>query len=146
METVIGRVESLRGDTVTVVVDAPVVCRRCASGKGCGAGLVGDTENARRIDMPIPAGMRLAVGDPVSLSVAPRQLLRAAAIAYGIPLIALLAAAGIARIAMTGFNDLLAIVIAVGGLGAGMFLSRFLLRRDRSCRHFVPTIDGLQAR
>ncbi len=146
METTIGRVESLRGGTVTVIVDAPVACRRCAAGKGCGAGLLTGTESTRRIDMAIPAGMRLAVGDPVSLSVSPRQLLRAAAIAYGIPLAAFLAAAGLAGIATAGSNDLLASAIAISGLGAGMLLSRRLLRQDGTCRHFVPTIDGLRDR
>ena len=146
METAIGRVESLRGETVTVIVDAPVACRRCASGKGCGAGLLGGSESTRRIDMTIPAGMRLAVGDPVSLSVSPRQLLRAAAIAYGIALAAFLAATGLARIAGDGSNDLLAIAIAVSGLGAGILLSRRLLRQDGTCRHFVPIIEERQDR
>ena len=142
MESALGRVEAVRDGRITVVVDSPVACRRCAAGKGCGAGLLTGAERARRVDVCAPAGMRLAVGDTVTLSLSAGQLLRAATIAYGLPLLSLVAAAGAARLAGDGSSEKAAIVAAVIGLLAGIVTSRRILRRQRACEHFVPAIDS----
>ena len=142
METAVGRVESVRDETITVVVEAPVACRRCSAGKGCGAGLLTGAESERRIEVTQPPGLRLDVGDVVLLSVSPRQLLRAASIAYGLPLIALVAGAGLAWLAGAGPSDLVALALTTAGLCVGLFLSRRLLSQDKACEHFVPSIEG----
>ena len=142
METAVGRVEAVRDDRITVVVDSPVACRRCASGKGCGAGLLTGTERVRRIDVSAPPGMRLAVGDAVTLSLSPGHLLRAASIAYGLPLLTLVAAVGVSRLAGSGTSETAAIAAAIIGLVAGIVTSRRILGRRRACEHFVPAIDG----
>jgi len=145
METVVGRVESVRDGMLTVVVDAGVACPRCASGQGCGAGLLASSEGVRRIDVSQPPGMSVRVGDAVSLSISPRQLLRASFIAYGVPLISLVAGAGLARMVGAGQGGLLPVVIAVAGLGIGIIASRRLLRRDRACDRFVPALGTGQS-
>ena len=142
METAIGRVEAVSNQRITIVVDAPVACRRCASGKGCGAGLLTGLARERRIDVAQPQGMQCNPGDKVALAIAPGQLLRAAAIAYGIPLLALIAAAGLAALAGSTVSDGPAIALVLGGLFLGVVGSRYLLTRDRACEHYVPTIVG----
>jgi sigma-E factor negative regulatory protein RseC len=145
METVVGRVESVGDETVTVVVDSPVACQRCASGKGCGAGLLASGESLRRIDVASPPGMRFAIGDAVTLSISPRQLLRAASIAYGVPLASLVTGAGLAWLSGAGQGGPWAIGFAIAGLGTGIVVSRRLLRRDRVCEQFVPGLAGGQS-
>ena len=141
METAAGRIESVRDGTMTVIVESPVVCRRCAAGKGCGAGLLTDVEQRRRIDVDIPAGMIPAVGETVSLAISPTQLLKAASIAYGLPLLALVIGAALASLLGIGADSPVAIGLALGGLLAGVMTSRRLLARDRACEHFVPSVE-----
>lgn len=142
METAIGRVSSVHGDIITVVVDAPVACRRCAAGNGCGAGLLGSTDAERRLDVAAPANLSVDVGDKVTLTLAPRSLLRAAAIAYGLPLFSLVAAASLAWLSGADPDSLAAIVIVAIGLVTGVTISRVLLNRGSACQEFIPAIEG----
>ena len=141
METASGRVEAVHNQQITILVATPVACRRCATGKGCGAGLLTGTERERRIDVALPPGMHLEPGDRVSLGIAPGQLLRAAGIAYGIPLIALVGAAGLAALAGRSPGDGPAIAMALAGLAIGVLISRRILARHRACEFYVPTIE-----
>jgi sigma-E factor negative regulatory protein RseC len=143
MESAIGTVSSVAEGTATLMVAAPIACHRCAAGKGCGAGLLGTNEKPRRLETSIPAGMTLAVGDRVRLTVAPRHLLRAAILAYGLPLISMLAFVAIAWGFGAADSDLLAFGFAVTGLLAGLLLSRRLLAAEAACEQFVPVIEGL---
>ena len=125
-----------------MVVDAPVACRRCAAGKGCGAGLLGSFDAERRLDVTAPASLPVDIGDEVTLTLAPRSLLRAAAIAYGLPLISLVAAASLAWLSGVGPDSLAAVAMVVVGLVTGVIISRVLLNRGAACKEFVPAIEG----
>ena len=140
MESATGRVSSVDGERITLVVDAPAACRRCAAGKGCGAGLLGGSSASRSLDVDIPVGMKLGIGDEVTVTLSPRSLLRAAAFAYGLPLLSLVTAATIARLAGAGPNSLVAVAMVIAGLGAGIFGSRHILSQGAACDQFVPTI------
>lgn len=142
METAIGHVCSMDGGRITVVVDAPVACRRCASGKGCGAGLLAGSAKSRRIDVIAPAGITFEIGDVVTLTLAPAQLLRAALIAYGLPLVALVGSAWLASGVAGGQDNPAAIGIVLAGMALGFLASRRILDRDASCRQFVPAIES----
>ena len=79
-----------------VVVDPSAACPRCAAGKGCGAGILATGRGVRRVEVAVPDGMELTVGDRVALSLLPENLLTAATIAYGIPLGGAVAGAALA--------------------------------------------------
>lgn len=142
METAIGRVSSLAAGTATVVVAAQLVCGRCAAGNGCGAGLVFSNDATRQFDVAIPAGMALSRGDRVNLRLAPNNLLRAAMIVYGLPLVLMV----LAVVFASGFDffgsDAATVLFAMGGLAAGFIIGRRLLARAGACDRFVPVIDG----
>lgn len=141
-----GRVSSIGDGMITVVVDTPIACRRCASGKGCGAGLLAGPGKPKTIHVDVPPGMTPAVGDQVTLALAPIQLLRAASIAYGLPLLAMVASAWLASWVVDGPNNLAAIGIVSAGLAAGFAASRRILARDAACRHFIPVMGPPLAR
>lgn len=137
-ETASGRVVAIRGDVATVAVPARFACPRCASGGGCGAGLVaGDGE--RRIDLRLPAGSPLRVGAGVRLVIAPRRLLAAASLAYGLPLAAFVLATGLGWLA-TG-SDPAAAVAGVAGLAAALWAGRRRLGSNPACAAFVPVLE-----
>jgi sigma-E factor negative regulatory protein RseC len=142
MESATGKVSSVGDGVATVVVDAPVACARCAAGKGCGAGLLAGEPKARQVEVRIPSGMTLEYGDSVTLGIAPRYLLRAAMLAYGLPLIGLLAFCGIAWTSGVVGNDLAAVPYALAGLYAGILAGRRLLANAAACEQFTPVIDG----
>lgn len=119
------------------VLSAPR-CARCASGKGCGAGLGDGDAKPRRIDALIPAGYEVEVGDEVRIELAPDSLLGAAFVVYGSPLAGAVTGAGIAF--LTGAGDPGAALMALTGLVVGMLLGRARLRRDQCLRRFTPTI------
>jgi sigma-E factor negative regulatory protein RseC len=132
------------GDTgvvrALVEVVPSAVCPRCAAGKGCGAGILGAGSGTRRVEVPVPAGMALAIGDRVAVSLMPENLLAAASIAYGLPL------AGAVLGAMAGLymgaGDLLAAVTASMGLAGGILAARLRLRRGACLQRFVPVIHA----
>ena len=123
-----------------VEVAASLRCARCASGKGCGAGLLGGDDRPRRVDALIAGGLDVREGDEVRVELAPDSLLHAALIVYGLPLAGAVIGAGIAYLA--GGDDLGAAIAALLGLAAGMAAGRRRLRRAACLRRFTPTVTA----
>lgn len=127
VETAAGRVVGLRDDgsperrTVLVAVDPVPACRRCMEGRGCGAGLM-SASGATEVAVPAPHGLDLAPGDTVELRLPAQALLRAALLAYGLPLAGLLLAASGA--ALIGAGEPLTVFAAGGGMLAGALAAR----------------------
>ena len=125
---VVRGIEQHDGSTFLLIDVTPVAgCARCASGRGCGAGLAPAGGGTREIRIASPAGRSFEVGDSVRLELAPGRLIRSAALAYGLPLLLALGAA----IAGSAGGDTAAALGAIAGLGAGVFLaSRLQAGRD----------------
>ncbi|MDH5618016.1 MAG: SoxR reducing system RseC family protein [Gammaproteobacteria bacterium] len=142
MELSRGRIISVAQDklSATVEVDTAVFCSRCASGKGCGAGVFGSDDRPRRFAAPVVGNIRLHEGDEVRMELAPKSVLHAALIVYGIPLVTALAATGLAF--FVGLPDFRAALAAIAGLAAGVLLGRRRLRRANCLRRFTPAITG----
>lgn len=140
------QVVAVHPDFITVQVDAPVVCPRCAAGRGCGAATAFAQRTSRAIDIAVPRGISLQVGDTVKLSLAPARLLQAAWLVYGLPLFGMVGAIALVTFALDGGNDLAAVAIALGGLVAGFLLGRRRLRRAACWGQFVPTVLAARER
>jgi len=140
METVTGKINALNGRTATVAVISASVCHRCAAGKGCGAGLFQAADKPRNMQIEIPAGMDVRLGDNINLQIGTRPLLRAALLAYGLPLITMLVSLLLLQYAGADAGDATGILVAGGGLLAGLVIGRTLLGRESICDQFVPTI------
>ncbi len=137
-----GRVLTIHDDSSQRRADVEVTsaprCARCASGKGCGAGISDDDGRPRRIAARIPADCEVEVGDEVRIELAPDSLLVAAFIVYGLPLAGALIGVGAAFI--SGAGDLGAAMAALAGLVVGMLVGRLRLRSNQCLRRFTPTI------
>lgn len=121
-----------------VEVTASPPCARCAAGKGCGAGLLGQGSKDRSVNALIGSGVRVKKGDVVRIALAPENLLRASWLVYGLPLGWALVGAALAYLAALG--DLAAAIAALGGAGLGMLIARRRLRSSDCLRQFTPTI------
>ena len=139
-----GRILSIYPDTdppcVAVEIAAAPICPRCASGKGCGAGIFSGDEKPRSIDAFLAQGLAVREGDRVSIELAPDNLLRAALLVYGLPLTGAIIASAAAW--LLGADDLIAAAMAVLGTGVGMTTGRMRLRKTRCLRNFVPMVTA----
>lgn len=130
-------VEGNFGIRAIIDVDVAAACPRCASGKGCGAALF--TESSRQVEASIPPEMSLLVGDFVEVSLSSDNLLRAALIVYGVPLISALLPVALAY--ALSFSDVAASLAALAGLLFGVTIARRWVESDRCLQRFMPTIS-----
>jgi len=138
MNTPEGQVVALGQGSATVSVDAAVACARCAAGRGCGAGLFQEGRK-RLIEVNVVQGLSLEIGDRVRLEQAPGQLLRAAWLAYGLPLVSMLVAVAVAAAIVESSDELAAVLFGAAGLLAGAWTGRRILHRNACLRRIVPT-------
>jgi len=127
------------GTRAIVSIDVVTACPRCAAGKGCGAGLLVGDDRIRQVEASMHPDMDLAEGDLVEIALAPSNLLRAALIVYGLPMLGAVVAATLANIWTLG--DAGAAGAALLGLAVGIVLGRWRLRQEACLRDFVPTIE-----
>ena len=129
---------------VVVEVESVIVCERCESGKGCGAGLLGKKAGDKRVEATVLADLEVSVGDVVSIALEPRNVLRAAVIVYGYPLFGAVLAALMAYSA--GMGDVAGALAALTGLITGILIARVRLHNARCLRDFTPVVvDRLSA-
>jgi sigma-E factor negative regulatory protein RseC len=127
-------------ERATVSVDPALVCARCAAGRGCGAGLFGQRRRPAVIEAKVAAGITLSPGDRVRLEFLASELVRAAWLAYGLPLAGLLVAVLVATRVAPG-NDLAAVAWAALGLLAGAWYGRRSLLDSGCLGRCVPTVS-----
>lgn len=94
------------------------------------------------IDANVAPGMELKPGDEVNLVLTPSHLLRAAVLAYGLPLAGVVIALGIAWFVNHTLRDVLAVGFAMTGLVVGVLLARHFLNKDGCLKNLVPTVSA----
>ena len=132
---IVSLVDSVGGAHAIVEVDDAPQCPRCAAGKGCGAAVFA-VRGARRLEVEVPPGIAARVDDVVEVALAPHNLLRAAVIVYGLPLLGAAATAY-----ALDFTDAGAAIAALVGLGGGLMASRYRLQQASCLRRFTPTVE-----
>ena len=139
-----GRILSIYRDAdppcAVVEIAAAPICKRCASGKGCGAGILSGDGKPRSVEALLPRDLAVREGDRVSIELAPENLLRAASLVYGLPLTGAIIASAAAG--LLGVNDLAALTMAAVGTVSGMTIGRLRLRKALCLRNFTPTVTA----
>lgn len=133
-------VDSADGVRAVVEVKVAASCPRCASGKGCGAGIfTASGGSAQPVEASVRSGLSLSEGDVVEISLAPDNLLQAAIIVYGLPMLGAIAGAALAY--GFSFQDVAAAIAALIGMAAGLVVSRWRVRQTSCLRKFVPVVE-----
>ena len=126
----IARVVRIEDGTAWCEPEQTTSCGHCASSGVCvGGSTNGIGSIARRIELrrfPLADCGHLHVGERVVLGVSDRALLKASATAYGIPLLMVFLAGGIAQ-GVVG-DDLLTMMSMFAGLFAGLLLAAWVAR------------------
>lgn len=140
-----GRVLSVTASLALVEVDAMPICQRCAAGRGCGAGLIAPQESVRTVEATIADTLRPVPGDRVNIELSAANVLRAAMLTYGLPLLLMLAAVMGGWLFTADLSDGLAIILAAVGLLLGFAISATWLRHGACLQEFVPRIVAVCA-
>lgn len=121
------QVVAVDGDHVWLATLAPAACGSCATRSACGGGShAHSAKSPWRASRSLPAGgAPLVLGDTVRVAVDRSALTRAAWVAYGLPLLAMLAAV----LPMQAAGDGAAALAAVLGLLLGAAVARVLVQR-----------------
>lgn len=129
------RVVAIVGSVAWLEPERAAGCSACAAAAGCGAAALFRADGtpvkrleARRFPLVTGAGQApLQVGDRVVVGVHEDSLLKAALTAYVVPLVAALAAGGLAQSAAA--SDALTLAAMAGGLALGLVIARGLAGR-----------------
>jgi positive regulator of sigma E activity len=97
------------------------------------------TGEKRQVEARVRDGLDIVVDDVVEISLAPDNLLHAAIIVYGLPMLG--AAIGALVAFGLSLGDGTSAVAALLGLGLGLAASRWRLRQASCLSRFVPTIE-----
>ena len=124
---------------LTVARDA--VCARCASGKGCGAGLFGQARKPVSIDVIRPTGLVVTPGDQVDLAIESSAVLRASIAVYGLPLLGLVGLPLIASWTGLADGDASLAVAALAGIYGGFVVGKAWSGRYGCSRQYEPKIS-----
>ncbi|HCZ14828.1 MAG TPA: Fis family transcriptional regulator [Candidatus Accumulibacter sp.] len=130
------RVVEVQDGVIWLQPEQTSTCGSCASAGQCGKGIgsLARRNEARRFSIAHQNG--LGVGERIVVGVAPRILVKAALIAYGLPLTTALAAAGIAQSWFGG--DLATLLAAATGLACGLWMARLGARRLSASGELAP--------
>jgi sigma-E factor negative regulatory protein RseC len=123
-------------------------CGSCAAASTCGAKGIGSAASrleGRRFRLDLPGD--LAIGEQVVVGVRDDALVKAAFVAYGIPLLTLLTAGVVADAAALGDALVLAASLAgfAGGLGLARLLAHRLNRRSDMAPRYLRRAESASA-
>ena len=124
-----------------LAIDSRVACPRCAEGKGCGAGLFNGGRR-QELQVDVPGDLVLSDGDTVTLSLSDSSILRAAIIAYGIPLTGVIVSLSCAWLWFGALSDGAGAGIAAAGLLAGWVWGRKRLASPACRRELLPRLTA----
>ena len=97
----------------------------------------------RVIQVEIPQDMTVREGDMIKLTIGPKFLLRAAMLAYGLPLICMVMFLVLAWTVTGNPGDGPGTALAILGLAVGFFIGRRILNRQSVCDQFVPSVGSV---
>src|SRR5689334_6815725 len=125
----IARVVKVEGKVAWLEPEQTTSCGGCASAAACGHGDSGIGSVARRTEARRfrLEGEGLQMGDRVVLGVGDRALIKAALLAYGLPLFSAIVAGGLAQ--GTWGDDVITLFAMANGLAFGLLAARHGARR-----------------
>lgn len=127
MITESGKVVALAGNTAWVQTIRHSACQSCSARSSCGQRVLAAASGGRANQVQVLNTLSVSVGDHVTLGIARQALLQASLLAYGLPLVLMVAASMVANQAAPGSDDI-AIAAAGLSLGAGFILARLWQR------------------
>jgi len=134
-----GRVVAVKGDEVWIETIRNSSCSGCSARSGCGQGLLAKVRDGSRSHIRLHTELQLAVDDEVILGLPEQAFIRSSFLAYGLPLISLIAAVLVAD-KVFGLVEPWVIGAALLGLAAGFLAVRLISQLGAARDDFEPVI------
>lgn len=134
-----GRVVAVDYNEVWIETIRKSGCSGCSARSGCGQGLLSKIKDGTRNHIRLQTELGLQVGDEVILGLPEQAFIRSSFLAYGLPLLALIAAVLLADMGL-GLSEPWVILAALIGLAAGFVVVRLLSRLGGHRGDFQPVI------
>lgn len=115
-------------------------CSHCASSEGCGVSVLGKLFAGRTQRMRLADPLGLHAGEEVVIGLSEQRLVAAAALAYLLPLGAMIGMALLS--AALGYGQGMLALSSLAGLGAGLWLVKDRAGGRRTPAHYRPVILG----
>ncbi|QVL48209.1 MAG: SoxR reducing system RseC family protein [Thiocapsa sp.] len=113
-------------------------CGHCESAGSCGTSVLAKLFGAPRSRLRIDDAQGLRVGEQVVIGIPDGTLVRASFVAYLIPLVTLIAAAGVAT--RLGAGEGTVALLGLAGLGIGLWLSGRITGGPSAREHYRPVL------
>ena len=133
-----GTVVAREDGTVWVETTRRSACHGCGQGAGCGTSLFGRLFSSRPNVLALDDFLGVDVGERVVIGIPDTLLVRASLAAYALPLVTLIAAAGMAE--WLGAGDLVVALAGIAGLVAGLLLTGRLTGGADARDHYRPVL------
>lgn len=134
-----GRVIAVDGNQVWIETVRKSSCSGCSARSGCGQGLLSKIKDGTRNHIRMQTELKLQVGDEVILGLPEQAFIRSSFLAYGLPLLALIASVFVADIAL-GLSEPWVILAALLGLAMGFVLVKLISTLASHRGDFQPVI------
>jgi len=134
-----GRVIAVNGDEVWIETIRASSCSACSARSGCGQGLLTKVNDGTRSHIQLRTDLQLAVGDEVILGLPEQAFIRSSFLAYGLPMLMLIAAVLIADMAFSLAEPWI-ILSALLGLAGGFVVVRLISQMSVARADFQPMI------
>lgn len=138
-----GTVMTVNHDHVTVETQRASACGTCASGGGCGAGILGSLFGNRSSRIEVTADVALQPGDEVVIGLPESALLLGSLWVYLVPLLLFIAGSLVGRTVAsnTGGGELLVILGGIlGGLAGFVWAAAHSRARQEQGSPFRPVV------
>lgn len=113
-------------------------CSHCESGSSCGVSSLGKLFGVRRNRMRLADPIGVQAGDAVLIGLSEQHLLRAAALAYMLPLLTMLAVGLLS--AQLGYSQIMTVPASLLGLAGGLWLARQRSHRTAAGEGYNPVL------
>ena len=134
-----GRVIAVNGDEVWIETIRTSSCSACSARSGCGQGLLAKVKDGTRSHIQLRTDLQLAVDDEVILGLPEQAFIRSSFLAYGLPMLMLIAAVLIADMAFSLAEPWI-ILSALLGLAGGFVVVRLISQMSVARADFQPVI------
>ncbi|MCH2159895.1 MAG: SoxR reducing system RseC family protein [Oleiphilaceae bacterium] len=137
-----GIVLELRDQRALIQTQRRSSCQSCQLENSCGQGLISKLGSEKSMEFWVDNSLDAQVGQTVTIDVPDEGLLYASVLMFLVPLIIMLASAGLAL--ATTENELFSIFAGVIGLLAGFYFARVKSQSMQNDSRFVPVLNTIQ--
>lgn len=127
-------VVAIEADRIWVEAERQSTCGSCQIRQGCGTGLLAKHVGKRFNRIAVPNNKTVSIGQEVTVAIPEDALLQGAFLMYLLPLLAMFAGAGLAR--MLGWAELPQILTGLLALSAGFYWVAIRLKQKNAV---IPT-------